>query len=296
LAKKNISVLLTGSSGFIGRNLLEQIGGKYDLLAPSSSELDLTSAEAVKKYLQAHPVDVLVHAASRGVIRKDRHAQGLADANMSMFFNLAACNGSYRKMICLGSGAEYDKSKPIIRAREGEFGRSIPGDAYGVYKYKCARHIENSGNITSLRLFGCFGKYEDYETRFISNAICKSLFNLPITIANQNVRFSYLYVDDLAQVIEHFIGHEGAHKFYNVTPDEVVDLQHIAEEVNRISGKNLPIIVKNPIMGNEYSGDNSRLKKEIPGIRFTKIDEAMRRLYSWYEQNLGKIDKSKLLA
>lgn len=289
-------MLLTGSSGFIGRNLLEQIGGKYELLAPSSHDVDLTDAGAVKKYMEAHPVDVLVHAASKGVIRGDRWAQGLADANIGMFFNLAACNGSYRKMIHIGSGAEYGKSRPIIRVREEEFGRSIPVDSYGIYKYKCAKYIENADNITSLRLFGCFGKYEDYGTRFISNAICKSLFGLPITIANQNVRFSYLYVNDLAQVVEHFIGHDGAHKFYNVAPDEVVDLRHIAEEVNRISGKGLPIIVKNPGMGSEYSGDNARIKQEIPKIRFTPIDEAIRKLYAWYEQNLDKIDKSKLLA
>ena len=52
-----------------------------------------------------------------------------------------------------------------------------------------------------LRLFGVFGRHEDYAIRFISNAICKTLFDLPITL-RQNRTFSYLYVDDLGPIVE----------------------------------------------------------------------------------------------
>ena len=197
-------------------------------------------------------------------------------------------------MIHIGSGAEYDKSRSIARISESEFGKNIPKDEYGRYKYNCSKQIEESDNITCLRLFGCFGKYEDYQTRFISNAICRSIFGLPIKIANKNVVFSYLYINDFARVLEHFIENKARHKFYNVVPDETVDLLTIARKVNEISGEKTPIVVKNPGIGNEYSGDNSRLREEIPCFEFTPMEQSLRELYNWYKQNREEIDVKKL--
>jgi UDP-glucose 4-epimerase len=296
LAKKTTRLLITGASGFIGRNLLEQLGPKYEILAPKSSELDLTSKAAVEKYLSASGIDVVIHAASRGVSRREQGQGSFADANFRMFQNLASCSGSYRRMIQIGSGAEYDKSRPIVRAKEGDFGKRVPKDDYGQYKYRCSKYIEGADNIVCLRLFGCYGKYEDYETRFISNAIAKAVFGMPITIANRNVVFSYLYIDDFARIAGHFVERGGKEKFYNVAPDETADLLSIARKVVDASGKGLEIIVKNEGMGNEYSGDNSRLKSEIPSLRFTPIDEGIRRLYDWYSENKSLIDRRKISA
>ena len=48
-------------------------------------------------------------------------------------------------------------------------------------------------------------------------------------------------------------------------------------------------------MGSEYSGDNSRLKKEIPDIRFTPIEKSVEQLYEWYAAHRDEIDKNVLL-
>lgn len=293
MAKK--SILITGGSGFIGRNLLESLGGEYDISAPSRTELDLLDSEAVMRYLKERGFDAVVHAANMGGTRKTK-AHDNAGKNLRMFANMAECGRHFGKMIQLGSGAEYDKSRHLVRVREEEFGKRVPSDEYGRYKYECSKHIEKADNITCLRIFGCYGKYEDYEIKFISNAICKAVFGLPMTIAHQNVVFSYLYIDDFVKIVQHFIEHGGKHKFYNVTPNETVDLLSIAKKVNEVSGKNLPITVKLPGMGNEYSGGNARLKAEMPEMEFTSIDEGIARLYKWYQANAGMIDKNKLVV
>jgi len=291
MAKK---ILLTGGSGFIGRNIVEQLGASYEIFYPSRSELNLLDADDVRRYLKDSGFDVVLHAANTGGTRKTLGMQGVMDTNLKCFRNIAGCSSYFGKMIQLGSGAEYDKSRPIVRVREEEFGKRVPADEYGRYKYECSKYIEQADNLTCLRIFGCFGKYEDYETRFISNAICRSLFNLPITIANKNVVFSYLYVNDFARVLSHFIENEARHKFYNIVPDESVDLLSIARKVNGISGSSLPIVVKNQGMGNEYSGDNSRLRAELPDFKFTHMDQSLRELCKWYEQNKDTIDGKKL--
>ena len=40
------NILITGGSGFIGKNLREQLQGKYNIYAPSHSELELLDYDA----------------------------------------------------------------------------------------------------------------------------------------------------------------------------------------------------------------------------------------------------------
>ena len=47
-----MKILITGGSGFIGRNLVKTLNKDYDVYSPSSSELDLTDAQQVTTYLQ----------------------------------------------------------------------------------------------------------------------------------------------------------------------------------------------------------------------------------------------------
>jgi len=41
--------------------------------------------------------------------------------------------------------------------------------------------------------------------------------------------------------------------------------------------------------GSEYSGDNSRLKSEIPNLKLTPIKQAIADLAQWYQNNLEHI-------
>ena len=56
------------------------------------------------------------------------------------------------------------------------------------------------------------------------------------------------------------------------------------------------MVVANPGLGAEYSGDNVRLRSELPALRLTPVEEAVRRLYRWYEANRRTIDRGKLLV
>jgi GDP-L-fucose synthase len=183
----------------------------------------------------------------------------------------------------------------MVKVSEDYFDTHVPADEHGFSKYIIAKHMEQLDNAVKLRVFGVFGKYEDYTIRFISNAICKALCGLPITI-RQNRLFDYLFIDDLMPVIEHFIHHSARQSAYNVTPDSSIDLNTIAEMVRDRSGKDLPIVVAEQVMGPEYSGDNSRLRAEIPELIFTSHVEAIDRLYAWYEENFRTIDRERLLV
>ena len=281
-------LLITGGAGFIGRNLAEQLASSYQVLAPSSAELDLLSEQAVREYLGAHRFDVVVHAATTRSNRRLPAPPDLLDRNCRMFFNLVRNQSQFGKMIHFGSGAEYDRVQLPPRVREDDFDTRVPRDAYGFSKYICAKYIERSERIVNLRLFGVFGAYEDYTVRFISNACCRALKGLPILL-RQDIAFYYLYVKDLVKLTMWFIENDARGKAYNVCTGQPVALSQLARMIARVSGqvsgRSPNVSVLNEGMAPEYSADNSRMLTEIGQYRFWDTEGAIRDLYAWYERN-----------
>jgi UDP-glucose 4-epimerase len=288
-----MQILITGGSGFIGRNLAEQLAYTHEVSAPSSTEVDLLKAQDVREYLSAHRFDVIVHAATTRSNRRLAAPADLLDRNCRMFFNLVRNQGRFGKMIHFGSGAEYDRVELPARVREDYFDTRVPADPYGFSKYICAKHIERCERLVDLRLFGVFGPYEDYTVRFISNACCRALKGLPIVL-RQDVVFDYLYVKDLARITMWFMENDPRHTAYNVCTGRPVALTELARIVAQVSGCNPSVSVMTEGTGHEYSGDNSRMLAEMGGYRFCDLQSSIHDLYSWYERQPSVLDSKTL--
>jgi GDP-L-fucose synthase len=288
-----MKLLITGGSGFIGRNLAEYFASHYEVSAPSSSELNLLDSLAVRDFLCANRFDVVVHAATARSNRRVAPPADLLDRNCRMFFNLARNDGLFGRMIHFGSGAEYNRAGLPARVREDDFDASVPNDPYGFSKYICAKYIERSERIVDLRLFGVFGKYEDYTVRFISNACCRALKGLPIVI-RQDVVFDYLYVNDLEKIADWFVNHEPHYKAYNVCSGAGVALTSLADMIAEVSGRNPEVIITTGGMAPEYTADNTLLRNEIGGYAFSQMPASIGELYAWYASRERDIDRESL--
>ncbi|MBI3114677.1 MAG: NAD(P)-dependent oxidoreductase [Candidatus Harrisonbacteria bacterium] len=288
-----MKIFLTGGSGFIGKNIIEQLGHAHDIVAPSREELDLTNGDAVFAFLKKHPVDVVIHAANIGGTRKQQHVFGITHTNLKMFFNIVRAKPFFTRMITLGSGAEYDKQYPLTDVKESDFGKHVPNDEYGLYKYVCAEYASKVDFITHLRMFAVFGKYEDIQIRFISNAICKALLGMPITI-RQNALYDYLFVDDLVRILDAFARHKPKETFFNTGRGESVDLRTIAKKVLRETGAKVPVLVQTPGRAKEYTCSTARLKKALKRFSYTPFDIAIAKLTAYYKSILPTIDRELL--
>ncbi len=289
-----LKIFLTGGNGFIGRNIKEQLGQKFDIIAPTHGELDLTDSDAVYKFLEKNPVDIVIHAANIGGTRKQHHVFGITHINLKMFFNLVRAKPFFKRMITLGSGAEYDKQQPLVKVKETDFDKHVPNDEYGLYKYVCAKHAAQVDYITHIRLFAVFGKYEDYEIRFISNAICRALLHAPITM-RQNVMFDYLYIDDFVRILERCLLEKPKETFINVGRGEAIDLKTLAEKVLHAIGYEVPVFIESKGWGKEYSCDVSRLQEVFPDFAYTPIDTAIANLVTYYKTVLPNLNKRTLI-
>ena len=237
----------------------------------------------VYDYLKEYKFDVVIHAA---VCNPRRLAEGTIyhelDSDLRMFFNLERYHELFGKMLYFGSGAEYDKSENISSVNETVLGNGVPKNEYGLAKYIIGKQIEQSRNIYNLRIFGLYGKYENWRTTFISGACCKAIKNLPITI-RQNVYFDYLYIDDFCNLVKWFIDNKPNYHTYNMCSGKKIDLLSIAEKVKSISGKDIPIYVCKEGFAKEYTADNQRLLLETSNTIFIDIDLGIQLLYRYYE-------------
>ena len=289
-----MNILITGSTGFIGSHLSRAISCTHAIFRPTHAQLDLLDEATVERYLKRHAIDVIVNAAVVGGAGRNFYKEGMLGDNLRMFYTLARCRKQVKRIIHIGSGAVYDKRFPIVSVSEDRFGEKIPADPYGFYKYVCSDYVDHTEGGMDIRVFGIFGEGEDYRFRFISNAICRYIYGLPITI-KQNVVFDYLDVNDFVKIVEYFLSHKPRYKAYNVGSGTKIDLRTIARKIITLrDGGGGRITVAKHGKGNEYTPSISRLRHEFPGFRPTPIDESLARLYAWYEKRKKTIRRNEI--
>lgn len=289
-------VLLTGGSGFIGRHVANRLRGAHEVLTPTHAELDLVDAGAVARWLATRRVDAVVHAAVKPAHRNAPDQTGIAERNLRQFFSLVRSRAAFGRFVVLTSGAVYGVQGPIAGVSEDQLGEAVPEDEHGFSKYVEALWLAGDRDAVELRPFGVYGPGEDYGIRFISNACCKALLGMPVTLREDRL-FSYVWVSDLAAVIEKALGGDPgslAPGAYNVTPGEPIGLRDIAQLVVRMAGRDVPVVVAHDGLGLEYWGDGSRLEANLPGMTFTSLVQGVERLLAWYSARLEQIERSVL--
>ena len=284
----SLKILVLGSNGFIGQNIVEYLTLKnYNVLSPKRHELNLLDTAQVDQFLSQNRPNIVIYSVV------NIHS---LEENMTTYFNLERCSSKFDKMITIGSGAEYDMKnyKPLMN--EEYFSQNIPSDTYGLSKFIISNDIRKKPrNIVNLRVFGIYGKYEDYTRRFISNNISRALCGKKISM-NRNMRFDFLYVNDFVEILEQFFTTDAKHRNYNICTGEPVEFIEIANIINDIheNGKG-EIIIKQPGFNTEYSGNNSRFLEEFGGFEFTDLKSSIDELYQWYKKSFEIGDFCKKL-
>lgn len=281
-----MNILLTGSGGFIGKNLKIYLRDKYDLLTPRSFELNLIDERAICKYFNENKIDFVIHCGSTGGAREIQDKETTITDNLAMVNNILKYKKKDVRVILFGSGAMYGKDRNLHKVKENEIGSYIPKDLYGQSKLKISETVKKRDDILMLNIFACYG-YGEKENRFPSYAINQVLNNNPIEI-NQNCIYDYLWIEDMEKIVEYFIEHSPVDNIINITPTESISLLEIANAVNEMAGNTQKITIKNAVMNNEYTGSNKLLISNIKEFEFTSIKDGLRKLYEYKKNKLIK--------
>lgn len=287
-------ILLTGGEGFVGRNLHDSLARRDDftLCSPGQNELDLTDSAQVAACLDAFRPDLIVHSATSNTVGKG-YDTDVCEQNLRMFFNLLQHRPPGCTIYTLCSGSSYNRENWIENMGEDYLGQHIPTDSQGFSKFVIASHARHLDNVVTLRLFGVFGKHEDYRYKFISNTIAKRLVGLEVVLF-RDALYDYLDVADFCTIVEQLVD-RGIHKGeFNVTPDDSVHLSQLIATVDRCLDIDTGHTITTPGLGRPYTGDNRRLKAALGELRFTPIDTSIHNLVRHYAERVDQIDREAL--
>ncbi len=302
------AILITGSTGFIGSNLLNKlIKDNYEIsVLVHEGEKELL--ESKKKYIKnifyweklENPkyieelkmedinIEYCIHLAAYGVSQSDNKIDKMLDINLGLLKKLILfCSAiGIGKIVNTGSGFEYgDKGNRKVKEEES----LEPFSFYGASKSAAlafGRIIAKEQNIkiTTLRFFNIFGVGEK-EERLIPYLIKKVMKNEVLNVTEGMQIRDYLYISDVIdaylEVIEQDLFND---QIYNVCSSYETKLRDLIEMVVAVAGLNSSIINFGaiPYRKNEAMyivGDNKKFLSETNWKPKVSVKEGVRLMY-----------------
>lgn len=207
----------------VGRNILEHAAANdWDVLAPSSSDLDLTNAGATESYLAEHKPDFVVHAAGQvgGIQANMADPVAFLERNTSMGRNIvmASYNAGVRQFLNLASTCMYprDAENPLREDMilTGELEPTNEGYALAkIMTTRLCQYISRKDDkahfktLIPCNLFGRFDTFSPHHSHLLPAVIRKVHFakiNNKATVeiwGDGNARREFMYAADLADAI-----------------------------------------------------------------------------------------------
>ena len=254
------TILITGSSGFIGMNLIKKIAKYNTPIEKSGRKIDLRDREKVLKMKQ---VNTVIHLAGKTPYTKKLLDNEYFEHNFLGTLNiLEYCVVKKVEKLIFVSSYVYGNPKynPIDEKHVVQ-----PHNTYAKSKYLaeelCKIYAKKFGiKIIILRPFNLFGNLQQ-EGFLISNIIKSIKNNSPILITNKNNKRDYLLIDDFINVILKMIDFNSKFEIFNIGSGECYSFEKIIKIFEKKSGKKIKI-------ENKVSKENniSKIKANINKI------------------------------
>jgi nucleoside-diphosphate-sugar epimerase len=277
-----MNILITGSNGFIGRNLfklLKTYNNKYNIFTLNRTNADLLDADAVDNYFSNHKIffDLVIHTSIQGGRRNIYDSGQIVYNNILMLYNLLRNQNHYQHIISFGSGAELDRRYDINPQATNRY----PIDPYGLSKSIIDKICMNEHKLCNFRIYNCFG-LDEQPNRMIRGNITKYI-NSENIIIHKDRRMDFFFIDDLAKLIHFCIRSNNIPKFFDCCYKEKLKLSDIANIINNLDTHKVNIEYESDSLDTDYIG--KYIEMNIP---YFGLENSIEFMYNTYK-NKGKI-------
>ena len=288
-----MKILVTGGAGFIGSHLVKAlIEDKhqvvvFDNLSNSSEKLlasisgkfsfikgDITNYDQVSSAVSG--VDLVIHLAALISVKDSvNNPEKTRRVNVTGTENLmkACVKNNVKNLIAVSSAAVYGDS-PSTKDSLNEKSETKPTSPYGKSKLEMEDLVKrysasNSINSVILRFFNVYGPGQSDEYAGVISKFAQNIKEeRPLVIYDDGLQTrDFVNIQDVIDSICHSISRmEGKQSStYNIASGKSVTIQHLAEVMNEVSGKNLDIQYERSREGDiRYSqADISLARKEL---------------------------------
>ena len=270
-------VLVTGSRGFIGKQVIKRLK-KSEILTDliDSKRIDLKNIEEVMKL---NASDVVIHLG--GKTTKGLEWDEYFNNNVLGTLNiLEYCITKKIKKMIFVSSYVYGKPKYLPIDEEHPID---PHNAYTKSKYLaeqlCEFYAKNSDlNIIILRPFNIFGK--TLPNGFLITNLLKSIqTNEKVTIFNKDSKRDFLHIDDFVDIVLKIKDCDFKFEVFNVGSGKSYSFNEVVKKIEKISIKKLNLQYeedKESFIG-EITADISKLNNKIKWVSKISFDEGLQK-------------------
>jgi len=298
-------IVVTGSSGFIGRHLVAALAERGHQVIGLSRHAWAQSAEAEHRVADLAEAgclealagaDLLVHLAGLSIV-SESFAQPARYSRVNSLAALHVCEAARRAAarvvlvstlrVCAPSAAPLPEEAP-----------TQPDSPYGYSKLAAEQWGALYGRLLGLdvivmRLVSVYGPGQQV-TRGTSGVVAiftrQALAGLPLQVDGGQLR-DFTYVDDavqglvLAAARPHPAG--AGYRLYHIGSGRATALEELAEMVVRLSGSPSPIHVAPAGAPRGYVAEIAHARRELGYAPAIPLEEGVRRYIAWYRDRAG---------
>lgn len=232
-----MKVLVTGATGFIGKNLVARLLREQHSVLTLNSRLG--NLYGILTEIESFNPEVIYHCAANRASSTGESAAKDIQTNIDGTWNLLTvlkdCN--FQLFVNLGSSSEYGNRFNAMS--EGDV--LTPNSYHSFAKAAQTNLVQTYGlvenkPVITLRLFSVYGPHER-KTRLIPAVVDACLNRKDLKLSSPEVVRDFVYVDDVVDVcikIDELKKHTG--QIFNVGTGKQTSVLQIVEAVSRLTG------------------------------------------------------------
>ena len=309
------NILITGGSGFLGRQIVwqaEKIG--YKVFAPRSTEFNLETNIGVDDYFEniEPTIDCIIHSAAYygGIGINQTDPAGLISRNTKMTINIfeAAAKWNVKKFISVGSACSYP-GRIIDELYEKDMfnGRCHESvEAYGFNKrihlvFQSAFYKQFGIESNQLVLTNLYGEHDVFNEKrsHVISALIKKIVEAKQNSTNVNAwgtgkpKREFVYVEDAAEIIVRSIDFDHSLEPINVNGEEIsiLDLSNLIADTVGLDTTYIKWDSTKPdgISRKVLNGD--KIEKLLPNFKRISLKNGLKKTIEWYIANKENADR-----
>jgi len=292
-----MKILIMGSEGFVGKNLVKGLSEKHDIYTSDQiesanqnySQCDITNYDSVEKVVRG--VDAVIHLAAHSLVSSLDGSITNAKVNIMGLLNLLeSCRKNSIHKVIFTSASSLVGEPNSFHVNENHPPK--PKTAYGITKLTSEHYLRLYHELydidyTVFRFFNIYGPFQ-------KNGLIPSIFNKiknnePITIFGKGDQIrDYVYIEDVLPFFEQAASSEiGKNKVLNMGTGNGITILEIVKNISEIL-RIEPKIEYQPIRPGEignFVADTTLLHETFGKIPSTDVKIGLSRTIDWLKNN-----------